>query len=291
MGGQISRRALALASLLCAVAAPAIAASRPKTAAGTTTTTTTTGGTGLSGSGGSPGTSTGGSTTTTPAPTSPTGIAPPASVVSLTLGQVIWADADGITVGATGSVVHGGPVTFTGTAPASDAGSIALIRYAAASAPGGWVQAAQATVGPTGGFQATWNASARGRVALTVTLVPAGAVPASNPPTADLVVQVFSPAVATIYGPGLWGHRTACGERLRRSTVGVASRTLKCGTPVAVYYGGRELVVPVIDRGPFHSRAKWDLTEATADALGIQETSTVGTIEPWPRSQPLSAHS
>jgi rare lipoprotein A (peptidoglycan hydrolase) len=47
---------------------------------------------------------------------------------------------------------------------------------------------------------------------------------------------------------------------------------------VAVLYKGRELTVPVIDRGPFHTRARWDLTMATAKALGIEQTATIGTL-------------
>jgi hypothetical protein len=202
---------------------------------------------------------------------------------------MVWSSGDGITIGATGSALRGQPVTVTGTAPVSDAGSTILIRYAAA--PDGWVQVAQVAVGATGDFNASWTASVGGRLAFAVTLIPASAVPAANPPTATFVVQVFSSSTATIFGPGLWGHRTACGEHLHRATLGVASRTAKCGTEVAVYYGGRELVVPVIDRGPYSSRAKWDLTEATAKALGVKQTATVRTIEPWSRPQPLSARS
>ena len=71
-------------------------------------------------------------------------------------------------------------------------------------------------------------------------------------------------------------------QRLTRATLGVASRTLRCGTRVAVFYQGRELTVPVIDRGPFANDASWDLTMATARALGVQETVTVGTLSPAP---------
>ncbi len=42
--------------------------------------------------------------------------------------------------------------------------------------------------------------------------------------------------------------------------------------------------MPVIDRGPFTSNASWDLTLATADALGVKETSTIGTLAPAPAS-------
>ncbi len=96
--------------------------------------------------------------------------------------------------------------------------------------------------------------------------------------------------MATLYGPGFWGHRTACGERLTRATLGVASRTLRCGARVGVFYKGREITVPVIDRGPFANRASWDLTMATAHALGVKETVTVGTLSPTPASA-VAAHS
>jgi len=92
--------------------------------------------------------------------------------------------------------------------------------------------------------------------------------------------------VATWYGPGFYGRRTACGARLRRSTLGVANRTLPCGTQVTVFYAGRTVTVPVIDRGPFRKGARWDLTAATARAVGLEATDTVGTLlaQPAPQS-------
>jgi rare lipoprotein A len=107
---------------------------------------------------------------------------------------------------------------------------------------------------------------------------PAPASPASTASSPSLMITVYRPSIATIYGPGLWGNHTACGQTLRRGTLGVASRTLKCGTPVSIYYRGRTLVVPVIDRGPFANHANWDLTDATAKALGISTTVTLGAV-------------
>jgi rare lipoprotein A (peptidoglycan hydrolase) len=98
------------------------------------------------------------------------------------------------------------------------------------------------------------------------------------------MLPIFKDAITTFYGPGLWGRHTACGEVLERATVGIASRTLKCGTMVAVHYGGRELSVPVIDRGPFANHASWDLTMAAARLLRLRETATVGTLAPAPAS-------
>ena len=83
-------------------------------------------------------------------------------------------------------------------------------------------------------------------------------------------------SIATFYGPGFWGHKTACGVTLRRRTIGVANRTLPCGTEVQVYYNGNVITVPVIDRGPYAHHANWDLTMATARALGMGGTGVVG---------------
>ncbi len=78
---------------------------------------------------------------------------------------------------------------------------------------------------------------------------------------------------ATWYGPGLYGNRTACGKRLRRATLGVAHKSLPCGTPVTFYRGGRFITVPVIDRGPFRHGVAWDLTAAAARKLGMVSTA------------------
>ena len=58
-------------------------------------------------------------------------------------------------------------------------------------------------------------------------------------------------AGATWYGPGLYGRQTACGQTLRPSTIGVAHRSLPCGTTVKFVYHGHSLVTQVIDRGPY----------------------------------------
>ena len=52
--------------------------------------------------------------------------------------------------------------------------------------------------------------------------------------------------------------------------MGVANRTLRCGTLVNVSYRGRRLIVPVIDRGPYANGADWDLTTEAARVLGIE---------------------
>jgi hypothetical protein len=99
-----------------------------------------------------------------------------------------------------------------------------------------------------------------------------------GPQTRPTLLALMRLRRATWYGPGLYGNRTACGATLRRSTLGVAHRSLPCGTPVTFYHRGRFLTVSVIDRGPFARRVEWDLTAATAKALGMAATSRLRTI-------------
>src|SRR3954453_5419790 len=85
----------------------------------------------------------------------------------------------------------------------------------------------------------------------------------------------YRPVKATWYGPGLYGNRTACGATLRHRTLGVAHKRLPCGTKVALRYHGHTLVVPVVDRGPYARGVDYDLTEARARRLGLQQASRV----------------
>ncbi len=90
-----------------------------------------------------------------------------------------------------------------------------------------------------------------------------------------LVSRRMSPRIATWYGPGLYGNRTACGLTLTKSLRGVAHRKLPCGAVVTLYYGGRFTTAHVVDRGPYSGGATFDLTAATARALGLTSTSQV----------------
>lgn len=75
---------------------------------------------------------------------------------------------------------------------------------------------------------------------------------------------------ASWYGPGLWGNSTACGQTLQPQTMGVAHKTLPCGTTVKFVYRGRAVVTQVIDRGPYIDGRAWDLTKAVSDALAFE---------------------
>jgi hypothetical protein len=66
-----------------------------------------------------------------------------------------------------------------------------------------------------------------------------------------------------------YGYGLACGGVLGRNQLGVAHKTSPCGTLITFTYAGRSLTVPVIDRGPYVAGREWDLTGATAEALGF----------------------
>jgi hypothetical protein len=83
-------------------------------------------------------------------------------------------------------------------------------------------------------------------------------------------VKVFRDALVSWYGPGFYGGPLACGGApLGVNQLGVANKTLPCGTMVTIRYNGREVTVPVIDRGPYVAGREFDLTGATARALGF----------------------
>lgn len=74
-------------------------------------------------------------------------------------------------------------------------------------------------------------------------------------------------SIASFYGAPLFGNGVACGGILHPWTLGVANKTLPCGTKVLFEYGSRAIEVKVIDRGPYIAGREWDLTAATAVAL------------------------
>src|SRR5271165_1172414 len=89
---------------------------------------------------------------------------------------------------------------------------------------------------------------------------------------------VHPSGIATWFGPGFYGKKTACGQVMTPAIVGVANRTLPCGTLVKVSYHGHLLTLPVIDRGPYsHIGADWDLTTGAALSLGVLDTVRIGT--------------
>jgi hypothetical protein len=190
-----------------------------------------------------------------------------------------------VTLSTQSSTLLGRVLSVSGTASRADArGSVALQVITPTN--DSWSTATTTTVNSHGGFVARWRASVLGVVGVRAIVTPRASSARStrtrrqSRPAASqaAAVTVYSPALATIYGPGFYGQTTACGQVLTTSTLGVANRTLPCGTLVRFYYGGQLLDVPVIDRGPFANGATWDLTTAAASKLGVPGSEQVGTV-------------
>ncbi len=79
------------------------------------------------------------------------------------------------------------------------------------------------------------------------------------------------------YGPGFYGKRTACGVAMTTALVGVAHRSLPCGTKVTFKNpaNGRIVTAPVVDRGPYVSGRHWDLTGGLCKRLDFCQTGAL----------------
>jgi rare lipoprotein A len=80
--------------------------------------------------------------------------------------------------------------------------------------------------------------------------------------------------IASWYGPGFHGNRSASGEVYNQNAMTAAHRTLPFGTKVVVtnLNNGRSVVVRINDRGPFIRGRVIDLSAAAARALGVMQT-------------------
>jgi rare lipoprotein A len=205
----------------------------------------------------------------------------PAAAQAQSTGGTRYGDASGAqdgSIAARNTILLGRTMHVRGTLSDAAGQTVVIERR---SADGPWQQAATAQADDAGAFDAAWRTDHIGHFALRARV--AGQAPSQNGaaaaaamPTHD--VTVYRQTVATWFGPGFYGHRTACGQTLTRTLLGVANRTLPCGTQVALLYRGRTITVPVVDRGPFGHGADFDLTAATARALGVTTTAPIGAV-------------
>src|SRR4029077_10718734 len=113
-------------------------------------------------------------------------------------------------------------------------------------------------------------------IAAPVASAQTGGVPGGTGGTGEPTASSSSGPSYTVHQGATWyGGRgrcvvsTACGQILTPTTIGVANKTLPCGTQVTVSYGGRAVTTTVIDRGPFHKGYAGDLTRKAAKRLGF----------------------
>jgi peptidoglycan lytic transglycosylase len=97
---------------------------------------------------------------------------------------------------------------------------------------------------------------------------PAASLPANSP---SVKILWHLDNNISWYGPGFYGNGGACGMipgGLQPTTVGVAHRTLPCGTKVTFRYNGHTVTTRVIDRGPYVAGRTWDMTKGLCTLLG-----------------------
>ena len=104
--------------------------------------------------------------------------------------------------------------------------------------------------------------------------------PAIEPvePSPDEIGTALSGGVASWYGPGFAGHRTASGESFNPREYTAAHRTLPFGSRVRVTMNGRSVVVRINDRGPFAAGRVIDLSQAAAEEIGLRRAGS-GRVE------------
>ena len=144
-------------------------------------------------------------------------------------------------------------------------------------AAGRWRSEARTVVGRKGRFAVSWSPTVLGtqRIRATLRRRRSATVTSASP---EVSVRVYRSGIATWYGPGFYGNTTACGLELTKGLVGVAHKTLPCGTMVELSYRGRSIVAPVVDRGPYAKGMSWDLTSAAAEQLGFTGTGRIGAL-------------
>lgn len=97
------------------------------------------------------------------------------------------------------------------------------------------------------------------------------AAPVADPLEDEAAIAEEMPdGLASWYGPGFAGKRTASGERFDPTEYTAAHRTLPFGSRVLVKHKGRSVVVRINDRGPFHGNRVIDLSQAAAEEIGIR---------------------
>jgi len=192
----------------------------------------------------------------------------PVGIVSATPPTLARPIRTGLGVhGAQLNVLEGHPSTITGTLRPGLPGKVVMLQRLANH---GWRTITRTLTGARGRFRLRYLPRQTGSEPVRLRFAGDATDLASRRFLGRL--NVYRLAGASWYGGG---GQTACGGSLGSSTLGVANKTLPCGTLVTLRYGGHTLRVPVIDRGPYVEGREFDLTEATKQALGFGDTGQV----------------
>ena len=174
---------------------------------------------------------------------------------------------DTITVNAQRHVLNGQRVRIAGRLGSGQANRTVLVRVRKSA---GWKTVGRVKTSKGGNYAAVWTPKGLDRYGVRV-----GTIDGSAKRSLKDGITVYRRSAASWYGPGFYGNRTACGQTLGRGTLGVAHKSLPCGTKVTLRYKGRSVVAPVIDRGPYAGNREYDLTAQTKQRLRFGSTGTV----------------
>ncbi len=152
------------------------------------------------------------------------------------------------------------------------------------SSAGRWLTIARGPVAANGAFKLSWKATRHGRFRARALASGGRKAEEGNPPTT--IISVHNKTQATWYDQS--GTTTACGVRLKKKTLGVAHKTLRCGTLLDFSFRGRSITVPVIDRGPYGAGISYDFTIEVARRLGFVNTGR-GSVGVLAHSNALTA--
>jgi len=118
-------------------------------------------------------------------------------------------------------------------------------------------------------------------VAAVVALAAAARRDREPAPKQNVVRQVPVPgsdwyrSLAAPYPSSAKRTRTACGQPLGRSTMGVAHPVLPCGVKLFISYKDKIVLTQVVDRGPSVPGREFDVTRPLAKRLGLKGTQQI----------------
>ena len=179
----------------------------------------------------------------------------------------VRASAAGVSMKATVNALGGGLHTVSGSV-ARGRRNVVLERQVSDTT---WKALAYGRSAASGSYALSWKVAVYGHIKLRVRATGLTGAPSGT-------VTAYHRAKATIFGgPGEY-QDGACGGRIEKGTLGVAHKTLPCGTLVQISVGNRVMVLPVVDRGPYRAGYDWDVTFDAATVLKMDGLATVGYV-------------
>jgi rare lipoprotein A (peptidoglycan hydrolase) len=173
---------------------------------------------------------------------------------------------------ATRNVVSGGRASVRGTLSPKKAGRTVSLQLRRGNH---WTTVDRAHTRGNGAFLLRYRTRSSGTTHMRIVFNGDRTAKAARRAVGRL--NVYRRASASWYSS--YGGPLACGGTMGYNTLGVAHKTLPCGTKVTLRYHGHTVRVPVIDRGPFVAGREFDLSGATKRALHFGDLGTVLTTK------------